>query len=59
MKKFKNCLLSLPRTGPTGFVIGLSIFHENTSERNVLVETNHGVNKELKKRTQHYISALN
>ena len=42
MKKFKNCLLSLPRTGSNWIRYWFEYFsNENTSERNVLVETNH------------------
>ena len=42
MKKFKNCLLSLPRTGSNWVRYWFEYFsNENTSERNILVETNH------------------
>lgn len=42
MKKFKNCLLSLPRTGSNWVRYWFEYFSsENTSERNVLVEINH------------------
>lgn len=42
MKKFKHCLLSLPRTGSNWIRYWFEYFSsENTSERNVLVETNH------------------
>ena len=42
MKKFKNCLLSLPRTGSNWIRYWFEYFsNENTSERNILVETNH------------------
>lgn len=42
MKKFKNCLLSLPRTGSNWVRYWFEYFsNENTSERNVLVEINH------------------
>ena len=42
MKKFKNCLLSLPRTGSNWIRYWFEYFsNENTSERNVLVEVNH------------------
>ena len=42
MKKFKNCLLSLPRTGSNWVRYWFEYFsNENTSERNVLVEMNH------------------
>lgn len=42
MKKFNNCLLSLPRTGSNWVRYWFEYFsNENTSERNVLIETNH------------------
>ena len=42
MKKFKNCLLSLPRTGSNWVRYWFEYFsNENTSERNILVEVNH------------------
>ena len=42
MKKFKHCLLSLPRTGSNWIRYWFEYFSsENTSERNVLVEKNH------------------
>jgi hypothetical protein len=42
MKKFKNCLLSLPRTGSNWVRYWFEYFsNENTSERNILVEKNH------------------
>ena len=42
MKKFKNSLLSLPRTGSNWIRYWFEYFsNENTSERNILVETNH------------------
>jgi len=42
MKKFKHCLLSLPRTGSNWIRYWFEYFsNENTSERNVLVEKNH------------------
>jgi hypothetical protein len=42
MKKFKNCLLSLPRTGSNWVRYWFEYFsNENTSERNILVEINH------------------
>ena len=42
VKKFKNCLLSLPRTGSNWVRYWFEYFsNENTSERNILVETNH------------------
>jgi hypothetical protein len=42
VKKFKNCLLSLPRTGSNWVRYWFEYFsNENTSERNILVEMNH------------------
>ena len=50
MKKFKNCLLSLPRTGSNWVRYWFEYFsNENTSERNVLVETNHWGEKRTEK----------
>ena len=41
MKKFNNCLLSLPRTGSNWVRYWFEYFsNENTSEK-ILVETNH------------------
>lgn len=49
MKKFKNCLLSLPRTGSNWVRYWFEYFsNENTSERNILVETNHWRNQNRK-----------
>ena len=60
MKKFKNCLLSLPRTGSNWVRYWFEYFsNENTSERNILVETNHWEKPEQKKQMQHYINAIN
>ena len=42
MKKFKNCLLSLPRTGSNWVRYWFEYFsNENKSERNILVVNNH------------------
>lgn len=50
MKKFKNCLLSLPRTGSNWVRYWFEYFsNDNTSERNVLVEINHWGEKRTEK----------
>lgn len=42
MKKFENCLLSLPRTGSNWVRYWFEYFSDDrTSEKNILVETNH------------------
>ena len=50
MKKFKYSMLSLPRTGSNWVRYWFEYFSsENTSERNVLVETNHWGEKRTEK----------
>ena len=44
MKKFKYCMLSLPRSGSNWVRYWFEYFsHESTSEKNILVEKNHWV----------------